>query len=169
MIQSFSNECPKSICDKVATPCYLISEDLIEKNCRVLREVQQKSGAKILLALKAFALPDLFAIINKYLVGVCASGPVEARLGWEEFGREVHTYAPAYTSDQMERVLKYSDHIVFNSISQLETHRKAIELHNTISANCIKLGLRVNPEYSEIETDLYNPCITGSRFGYKSC
>ena len=168
MIQSFSNECPKSICDKVATPCYLISEDLIEKNCRVLREVQQKSGAKILLALKAFALPDLFAIINKYLTGVCASGPVEARLGREEFGREVHTYAPAYTSDQMERVLKYSDHIVFNSISQLETHRKAIELHNTISANRIKFGLRVNPEYSEIETDLYNPCITGSRFGIKA-
>ncbi len=168
MIQSFSDECPKNICDKVATPCYLISEDLIEENCKILRQVQQRSGAKILLALKAFALPDLFDIINKYLVGVCASGPIEARLGREEFGKEVHTYAPAYTSSQMERVIEYSDHILFNSISQLEIHRKAIESHYAISGRNIDLGLRVNPEYSEIETDLYNPCIAGSRFGIKA-
>ncbi len=168
MIESYSEECPENICRQVATPSYLIAEDIIENNCRVLQDVQQRTGARILLALKAFALPAVFNIISKYLCGVCASGPIEARLGREEFGREVHTYAPAYSGEQLQRVLEYSDHVLFNSLSQLETHRAAVESYRKKSGRDILLGLRVNPEYSEIATDLYNPCIPGSRFGIKA-
>lgn len=153
----------QSLIGRVDTPCYLIDEDAIEENCKVIAGVQERTGAKILLALKAFALPEVFGIISKYLYGVCASGPIEAQLGCEEFGREVHTYAPAYTPSQMGRVIEFSDHIIFNSLSQWEAHKEAV----VNSQKDIKVGLRVNPEYSEIEVDLYNPCIAGSRFGIK--
>lgn len=152
---------PADLTKAVDTPCYLISEAVIERNCRILADVQEKTGVKILLALKAFALPAVFPLIGKYLHGVCASGPIEARLGREDFGREVHTYAPAYTSGQMERVIACSDHILFNSISQWHTHRQRIR-------DCrpeIKVGLRVNPGHAEVAVDLYNPCLPGSRFG----
>lgn len=152
---------PQEFTHQVETPCYLISEDALQRNCRVLERVQQETGAKILLALKAFALPAVFPLIGRYLHGVCASGPIEARLGFEEFGREVHTYAPAYTPAQMERVLSYSDHIVFNSHSQYEAH---VEVLRSAAKN-IEIGLRVNPGHSEVAVDLYNPCLPGTRFG----
>ncbi|WP_419174171.1 carboxynorspermidine decarboxylase [Desulfosediminicola sp.] len=152
---------PESITDQVATPCYLISEDAVRRNCRILASVQERTGAKILLALKAFALPAVFPLIREYLHGVCASGPIEAQLGREEFGREVHTYAPAYTTAQMERVIRFSDHILFNSIHQWHTHRDSI----AASGRNIEIGLRVNPGHAEVEIDLYNPCLPGSRFG----
>lgn len=152
---------PQRFIGKVETPCYLISEDVLQRNCELLDRVQLRTGAKILLALKAFALPAVFPLIRRYLHGVCASGPIEAQLGHEDFGGEVHTYSPAYTSAQMERVIKYSDHILFNSISQWRTHRSAI---NQAGKN-ISIGLRVNPGHSEVEVDLYNPCLPGSRFG----
>jgi len=152
---------PKAFTDRVETPCYLLSEDVIAANCRVLDQVQQRTGAKILLALKAFALPALFPLIARRLHGVCASGPIEAQLGREDFGREVHTYAPAYTAAQMERVIRFSDHIVFNSIAQWRRHREAI----VAGGRRIEVGLRVNPGHSEVEIDLYNPCLPGSRFG----
>jgi carboxynorspermidine decarboxylase len=147
--------------ERVETPCYLLSEDAITRNCRILDQVQQRTGAKILLALKAFALPALMPLIAETLHGVCASGPIEAQLGREDFGREVHTYAPAFTTGQMERVIQYSDHIVFNSLSQWRQHRPAI----ADSGRRIEVGLRVNPGHSEVEVDLYNPCRPGSRFG----
>jgi carboxynorspermidine decarboxylase len=152
---------PARITDRVETPCYLISEEVIERNCAILDTVQQRTGAKILLALKAFALPALFPLIGKTLHGVCASGPIEARMGREEFGREVHTYAPAYTDAQMERVLRYSDHILFNSLNQWRKHRDRIR----VAGRDIEVGLRVNPGHAEVEIDLYNPCRPGSRFG----
>lgn len=152
---------PAAITDQVETPCYLMSEDVIERNCMLLDSVQQRTGAKILLALKAFALPALFPLIGKYLNGICASGPIEAQLGREEFNREVHTYAPAYTASQMERVVHYSDHILFNSVSQWQTHRDAV----AASGRNIEVGFRVNPGHAEVEIDLYNPCMPGSRFG----
>lgn len=152
---------PKAFTEKVETPCYLISEDVIAANCRVLDQVQQRTGARILLALKAFALPALFPLIARHLHGVCASGPIEAQLGREDFGREVHTYAPAYTAAQMERVIRYSDHILFNSIAQWQQHRGAI----AACGRRIEVGLRVNPGHSEVEVELYNPCLPGSRFG----
>jgi carboxynorspermidine decarboxylase len=160
-IDTSSPDCPADIVARVDTPCYLISEDVIRRNCEILDSVQRRSGAKVLLALKAFALPALFPLIAEKLHGVCASGPIEAQLGREEFKKEVHTYAPAYSAEQMQRVLRFSDHILFNSISQWQKHRSTI----AASAAKIKVGFRVNPGYSEVETALYNPCMPGSRFG----
>jgi len=149
---------PADITDRAKTPCYLISESVIRRNCEILDRVQKETGAKILLALKAFALPAVFPLIRRYLYGVCASGPIEARLGREEFDREVHTYSPAFTDDQFERTLRYSDHIVFNSVSQWMLFSNRI-------TDDISVGLRVNPGHAEVEIDLYNPCAPGSRFG----
>ncbi len=156
-----SDACPADIAGRVETPSYLISEDIIRENCAILEEVQRRSGARILLALKAFALPALFPLIGRSLQGVCASGPIEARLGREDFKKEVHTYSPAYSEEQMGRVIQYSDHILFNSISQWNRHKAAI----AGSGKDIEVGLRVNPGYSEVATALYNPCLPGSRFG----
>ncbi|WP_303850311.1 carboxynorspermidine decarboxylase [Seleniivibrio woodruffii] len=152
---------PKEITDRVETPCYLISEDVIRRNCEILDGVQKRTGAKILLAMKAFALPKVFPLIAQYLHGVCASGPIEAQMGREEFGREVHTYSPAFKNEQMARTIEFSDHIVFNSVSQWHTHREAI----AVSGRNIEVGLRVNPGHAEVEVELYNPCLPGSRFG----
>jgi len=156
-----SSHCPPEVVRRVETPSYLISEDRIARNCAILDEVQRCSGARILLALKAFALPALFPLIGKTLHGVCASGPIEARLGREDFGGEVHTYAPAYSPEQMERVIACSDYILFNSLSQWQAHHRRVEK----SGRNIRVGFRVNPGHSEVETDLYNPCLPGSRFG----
>jgi carboxynorspermidine decarboxylase len=152
---------PAAVTEKVVTPCYLLSEEVIAANCALLETVQQRTGAKILLALKAFALPALFPLIARSLHGVCASGPIEAQLGREDFGREVHTYAPAYSDEQIARIISCSDHILFNSIGQWHRHRGAI----AASGRSIEVGLRVNPGHSEVEVDLYNPCLPGSRFG----
>ena len=149
---------PKEITDRVKTPCYLISEAVIKRNCELLASVQERTGAKILLALKAYALPSTFGLIKKYLHGVCASGPIEAQMGREEFGREVHTYSPAFTEEQFERTVKFSDHIVFNSVSSWHHFKDRVPER-------IETGLRVNPGHAEVEVDLYNPCIPGSRFG----
>lgn len=152
---------PPRFIDRVETPCYLVSEDAIRRNCGVLDSVQKRTGCKILMALKAFALPVVFPLIREYLHGVCASGPVEAQLGRQDFNREVHTYAPAFTPGQMERVVGFSDHIIFNSISQWTSHEKTI----LAAGREIEIGLRVNPGHAEVEVDLYNPCLPGSRFG----
>lgn len=152
---------PLEIINQVETPCYLISEDVVRRNCELLDTVQKRTGAKILLALKAFALPAMFPLIRSYLHGVCASGPIEAQLGREEFRREVHTYAPAYTAGQMARVIRYSDHILLNSVNQWRMHRHSIRAAD----RKIEVGLRVNPGHAEVEIDLYNPCRPGSRFG----
>lgn len=157
----FLNDFPKEITDKVETPCYLISEDVIERNCKILDFVQKETGANILLALKAFAMWSAFPVISKYLKGVCASGPIEARLGYEEFKKEVHTFAPAYSDFDIVEVAKYSDFIIFNSLYQINKYYSVVK---SIKEN-IKIGVRVNPGHSEVEIDLYNPCKPGSRFG----
>ncbi len=157
----FLADFPKELTDKVETPCYLISEELIERNCRLLGDVQKRTGADILLALKAFAMWSAFPVIGKYLKGVCASGPIEARLGFEEFKKEVHTFAPAFSDEDFHETVKYSDYIIFNSAWQFNKYSKlAKEIKNHI-----QIGIRVNPGYSEVNVDLYNPCMPGSRFG----
>jgi carboxynorspermidine decarboxylase len=155
---------PPFLTNQVTTPCYLISSEAVRRNCQVLAHVRRQSGAKILLALKAFALPAVFPPIRQYLDGVCASGSVEAQLGREDFGGEVHTYAPAYSARQMTRVIAFSDHILFNSLGQWHRHRSALA-QATVSGRRIEIGLRVNPGYSEVAMPLYNPCRPGSRFG----
>lgn len=162
--KSFIKDFPEEITNSVETPCYLINSSVIERNCKVLNLVQERTGAKILLALKAFALPKVFPLISKYLYGVCASGPIEARLGYEDFGKEVHTFAPAYSDEDIKEVIKYSDHIIFNSLYMWKKYRDLIKN----SGKKIEVGLRVNPQYSEVEVMLYNPCAPGSRFGVRA-
>ncbi len=157
-------EFPKSITDKMETPCYLISESIIEKNLKVMDCVQKKTGAKILHSLKAYAVHSTFPLIKKYLHGMNAASLNEARLAYEECGKEVHTFAPAYLEREMPEIIKYCDHIVFNSLAQWRKYRPLIEK----SGKKIKVGLRVNPGHAEVETGMYNPCIPGSRLGMQS-
>ncbi len=144
--------------NKIETPIYLLEEEKLEKNLKLLKEVQNRSGIKILLALKGFALYKSFDLVRKYLKGCCASGLHEAKLAHEEMRLEVHTYAPAFKDSEFDEILDISDHIVFNSFSQWQKYKnKAIK-----KASC---GLRVNPEISSSPTDLYNPCALFSRLG----
>jgi len=145
------------------TPCYVIDEKLLKKNLEILKAVQDKSGCKIILALKGFAMFSVFPIIREYLQGVSASSLDEARLGTEEFKREVHTCAPAYRDDEFSDLIKHSDHIIFNSISQWQKFRPEV----LVSSKRIKCGLRINPEHSEVKVPIYDPCASGSRLGIK--
>ncbi len=154
---------PKSVTDRVESPCFLVNEQLLKGNLEILASVRKRTGAKIFLALKAFAMHSTFTLIRRYLDGVCASGPIEAQLGYEKFRKEVHTYAPAYSDDDMDKVIRYSDTIIFNSIAQWKKYRGRIAR----SGRRIEIGLRVNPGYSEVETDLYNPAMPGSRLGMR--
>lgn len=153
-INAAMNDFPRSMIDKIErTPCFLVSEEPLRRNLEILASVKKKSGAKVLMALKAFAMYQTFPIIREYLDGVCASGPMEARLGKELFGKEVHTFGPAYSEEDMKDLLEYSDTIIFNSIKQWKKYRGIIAK----SERKIEVGLRVNPRYSEIETKLYDP------------
>ena len=145
----------------VPTPCYVVDEGLLENNLKLLHSVEERTGCRILLALKGFAMYSLFGLVGKYLSGVTASGLHEARLGFEEMGREVHVFSPAYGERELAELLSYADHIVFNSFSQWEKYRDALQR----CERRISCGIRVNPGYSEIETDIYNPCFPGSRLG----
>ncbi len=145
--------------DAVPSPSFVIDERAIEDNLAVLGEVQERSGAVILMALKAFALPAVFPRVAEVLSGVCASGPYEARLGKECHGGAVHTFSPAYSPDDLEEVLALSDHVVFNSPSQWLRYRERCR-----ESRC-EFGLRVNPEHSEAEPAIYDPCAPYSRLG----
>lgn len=148
--------------NKLPSPCYLVDERLLKKNLEILDYVQEKTGAKIILATKAFSMYSTFPLIGKYLQGVTSSSLHEARLGYEEMGKEVHIFSPAYREDEFDEIMKYSDHIVFNSFSQWEKYRDRVK---NLSDKKIECGIRINPEYSEIETDIYNPCFENSRMG----
>lgn len=152
---------PKKVTDKVNSPCFIVNESLLKRNLEVLASVKKRTGAKIFLALKAFAMHSTFPLVSRYLDGTCASGPNEARLGAEKFGKEVHTFAPAYSENDMKKVIWYSDTIIFNSISQWKKYRAAIAK----SGKRIDIGLRVNPGYSEVKAGLYNTTGFGSRLG----
>lgn len=145
------------------TPCYVVDEGLILKNLEILYNVSERTGAKILLAQKAFSMYELYPLIGRYLSGTTASSLFEARLGYEEMGGETHVFAPAYKDDDMDELVKICDHIVFNSFSQWYKYRDKVKS----AGREIECGLRINPEYSEIETEIYNPCAEGSRMGVK--
>ncbi|HOQ16777.1 MAG TPA: carboxynorspermidine decarboxylase [Defluviitaleaceae bacterium] len=147
---------------QLPTPIYIVDERLIEKNLKILKEVIDRTGCKILLAQKAFSMFYLYPLIGQYLTGTTASSLFEAKLGYEEMkGREVHIYAPAYREDEFDEIIKICDHIIFNSFSQWNKYKDKIKA----SGKKIECGLRINPEYSEIETEIYNPCAAGSRLG----
>jgi len=145
----------------IKTPCWLLEEEKLLKNLRLLQEIKHKSGAKILLALKGYALYQSFDLVSQYLDGCCASGLYEALLAKEEFKKEVHTYSPAFKEEDLLQIAPISNHIVFNSIPQYQKYaQKAKELNPNIS-----LGLRVNPEFSCSPKEIYNPCGINSRLG----
>lgn len=144
--------------NELPTPCYVIDENIIEENCKALADVMKKTGCHVLLAQKAFSNYALYPLIGKYLSGTTASGLYEARLGREEMGRENHVFAPAYKDEDMDELVKICDHIVFNSISQLEKHKE--------KCRNVSIGIRVNPEFStQNGHEIYDPCGKGSRLG----
>lgn len=148
--------------DELKTPAYVIDKDKLKENLELLKRVQDESGAHILLAQKAFSAYALYPFMGEYLAGTTASGLFEAKLGKEEMpGKEVHVFSPAYGKEEMDELVTFVDHIVFNSPAQWAKYKDVVKN----SGRSIKCGIRVNPEYSEIETDIYNPCIVGSRLG----
>ena len=149
---------------RLPSPCFVVDEVAIEENLRILQRVQQESGARVLLALKAFSMWSLAPLVGRYLSGTCASGPHEARLGREWFGGEVHTFSAAYSEADMREVLELSDHVTFNSVAQW---KRFAQLASEAARRrpSLRFGLRVNPEHSEAEVALYDPCAPFSRLG----
>jgi len=143
------------------SPCWLLEETLLKKNLELIEEIKNKTGAKVLLALKGYALWKSFPLLKPYLDGCCASGLHEAKLAHETFSKEVHTYSPAFKEEELEEIAQISHHLVFNSPAQFK--RFATQAKD-INPN-LSLGLRLNPEYSESPKEIYNPCGLNSRLG----
>ena len=157
-MKSFIND---SVLAEVQTPMYIVEENLLRGNLSLIRDVAQRADIEIILAFKAFALWKTFPIIREYISSTTASSLSEARLAYEEFGTPAHTFSPAYTDSEIGQIAECSSHLTFNSLSQYERMAaKASSANGNLS-----FGLRVNPEYSEISTLLYNPCAPGTRFG----
>ena len=147
--------------DKIPSPCYVMEESLLRNNLKLIKSVKDRANVNIILAFKAFALWKSFPIIREYIGYSTASSVNEARLAFEEMGSLAHTYAPSYSDEEFPIFLDYSSHITFNSLSQFDRfYPKVLE-----SGKDIKCGLRINPEFSVVETDLYNPSTPGSRLG----
>ncbi len=146
---------------KVKTPCYVVEESELFHNLTILEWVEMKTGCKILLAQKAFSMYSTYPMISQHISGTTASGIFEARLGREEFGKEVHVFSPAFKEEELDDLIEIADHIIFNSFRQWKKYRDKV-------LNCereISCGIRVNPEYSEIDTEIYDPCAAKSRLG----
>ena len=141
----------------MATPIYIIEETKLRRNLQLIADVAAKADIEVILAFKAFALWKTFPIFREYISSTTASSLSEARLAYEKFGAPAHTYSPAYTDEEFDQIARCSSHLTFNSLSQYERFHQR--------AHGVSLGLRINPEYSEVETLLYNPCAPGTRFG----
>lgn len=142
-------------------PFYVLEEARLRNNLKLIKSVADLANVEIILAFKAYALWKTFPIFREYIDSTTASSLYEARLAYEVFGRKAHTFSPAYTDYEIEEISRCSSHLTFNSLSQYSHCHKIVKKTNPN----ISLGLRINPEYSEIETDLYNPCSPGTRFG----
>ena len=137
--------------EQVKTPCYVVDEKKLKENLSILKDVEQQSGARILLAQKAFSMYSLYPLMGKYLSGTTASGLYEARLGYEEMGKENHVFAPAYKKEDVRELAKICDHMVFNSFRQYETYKDM--------CGGVSLGIRVNPCFSTQKAHaIYDPC-----------
>lgn len=145
----------------IPSPCFVLEEALLEKNLAIFARVQQEAPVKVMLALKGFALFHSFPWIRRVLAGASASSLWEAQLAAVEFGKEVHVYAPAYREEDLPALLPLATHVVFNSLSQWENFRDLVQRSPQIPS----IGLRINPQYSPVQTALYNPCVPGSRLG----
>lgn len=149
------------IFNQIKMPAYILEEEKLRRNLSLIKGVADEAGIEIILAFKAFALWKTFPIFREYINSTTASSLSEARLAYEEFGAPAHTFSPAYTDLEIEDIARMSSHLTFNSLSQYSRHHtKALETNSNL-----KLGIRVNPEYSEVGTDIYNPCAPGTRFG----
>lgn len=144
---------------QIPGPCFVLDEAAFRRNLELIQSVKQKAGVEIILAFKAFAMWSAFPIVREYFAYSTASSLAEARLAFEEMGSKAHTYGPAYSDKEFDKIMQYSSHITFNSLTQFE------RLYNKTIDKNISCGIRINPEYSEVETDLYNPCAPGSRLG----
>ena len=158
--KSFQNFDPT----RVPSPCFVVDEVAIRRNLEILNRVQCESGAKVLLALKAFSMFSLAPTISQYLSGICASGLHEAKLGREEFDGEVHTFSAAFTEQDLPEILQLSDHVVFNSFNQWQRFQPLLKEAQAQRPQ-LQFGLRVNPLHSEGATPIYDPCAPGSRLG----
>lgn len=146
--------------EELPTPCYVVDEQKLEDNLKILNGVMKRTGCKIVLAQKAFSMFALYPLIGKYLSGTTASGLYEARLGHEEMGKENHIFSAAYREDEIDEIVSICDHVIFNSFSQLEKFK------GRVIAGGKKAGLRINPECStQTGHAIYDPCSPGSRFG----
>ncbi len=145
----------------VPSPCYVLDEHLLRNNLALMQCVQREAGIDIILAFKGFAMWSAFPMVRQYLQGATASSLNEARLCYEEMGKRAHTYCAAYIPSEFEEIMSYSTHISFNSIQQYLRYREQVKT----AKHPISCAIRVNPEYSEVETALYNPCAPGSRLG----
>jgi carboxynorspermidine decarboxylase len=150
--------------NRAPSPCFVIDKAAVEHNLKILNRVQRESGAKVLAALKAFSCWSLAPLFKQYLSGTCASGLHEARLGREEFGGEVHCYSAGYKKEDLIEILQIADHVVFNSFSQWQRF-KTLALDAQKTRPQLKFGLRINPEHSEGDVAIYDPCAPCSRMG----
>lgn len=150
---------------KIPTPCYVLDEKLLRKNLQLIQGVKQAAGIEIILAFKGFAMWSTFPMVKEYLNGAAASSLNEARLANEEMSLKAHTYAPAYKDEEFEKIMDYSSHITFNSLSQYHKFQTRIDAFSNHQLSC---GLRINPEYSDVATELYNPASPYSRLGLTS-
>jgi carboxynorspermidine decarboxylase len=145
----------------IPSPCFVLEEEKLIENLKLINSVQERSGGHIILALKGFSMYKMFPLVRKYLSGATASSLNEARLIFEEMKCLAHTYAPVYKKEEFEEIMSYSSHITFNSLNQFETYKEQVKNYSCP----ISMGIRINPEYAEVETEMYNPCIVGSRLG----
>lgn len=146
---------------RVETPAYVLDLEAFRHNLRLLGDVQDRSGARVLLALKGFAMWSVFPLVREVLPGIAASSVAEARLGREQHGGEIHAYAPAYSAADIEELLELVDHLVFNSLEQWRRFRSRVEA----APRVVRCGLRINPEHREVNVALYDPCAPRSRLG----
>jgi carboxynorspermidine decarboxylase len=147
--------------NEIPSPSYVIDEERFRNNLSLIRKVADESGAEIILAFKGFAMWGVFDILKEYFSGAAASSLHEARLCYEEIGSPAHTYSPVYRQDEFESIMDYSSHITFNSLRQYEKYSKKIKKYS----KKLSSGIRINPEFSEVSQDNYNPCFPGSRLG----
>jgi carboxynorspermidine decarboxylase len=145
----------------IPSPCYVLEEKLLTANLELLKRVQQEAGIEIICALKGFSFYHEFPLVKNYLAGATASSLHEARLAFEEMGVKPHVYSPAYLESEWAELSSYAGHITFNSLNQYHLYKE-----RALAAG-ISCGLRINPEYAEVETDMYNPCVAGSRLGIR--
>lgn len=151
---------------KIPTPYYIVYEEKLRRNLEIIKDVEKQANVSIIMAFKANALWKTFPIISEYVTSSTASSLNELKLSLQYLGNDVHAYCPVYTEETFPEFLKGSSHITFNSLSQFLKFRPQVSLHNENQVlRKVSCGLRINPQCSVIETDIYNPCLPGSRFG----